>query len=198
MGNCEPVMVGIEASYPRWREAQRTQERTPFPDIGSNHEIRTQFAAGKSWQHTGKTAVFELLSFANNGTSQETHGTTCTDCRCQGSTCNSERPDGWQHRRNCGKRGFEVFESLRQMLSRESLERFSVQQSRPEHRTRHGSHVAPVHSRRQGGADDTACASSRNHLGFKTGFVKGLDDADVGESTYSPAAQGQADSCRLN
>lgn len=91
-----------------------------------------------------------------------------------------------------------MFECCREMLSRESRERFSVQQSRPEYRFGHVSHFAPAQSSRECGADDAAHACSRHHSGSDAGFLKGLDDADVGESAYSAATKGQADAFVLN
>lgn len=85
-----------------------------------------------------------------------------------------------------------MFKSLRQILSRESFERFSVQQLGPEHGASHVSHIAPTHAGCQGRPNDAADASSRNHRGFNAGFMESFDNADMGETTHSATAEGQA------
>ena len=69
---------------------------------------------------------------------------------------------------------------------------FSVQQTRPEYRPSHVSHVAPVHSGRQGSTDDAAYACSRYHCGFDADLAQGFDHADMSESAHSAATQSQA------
>ena len=85
-----------------------------------------------------------------------------------------------------------MFETFRQILSTESFERFSMQQTGPEYRPCHIRDFAPVHTSCQRSADNAAHAGAGHYRRFDTDFVQSLDNANVSEPADSAAAESQS------
>jgi len=103
-------------------------------------------------------------------------------------------------RQDCGDRGKRILEPLkrfRQIVRAELLEESSVQQTRPENRSSHVGHLSPGHSRRQSRANDATNAGSGDDGGPDPCLMQGLDYANVRESAYSTATQGEPNALGL-
>ena len=193
------VLVGIETAClgVRRMDAHAAEQGTQFPNVRSDDELGAQVAAEVGRKGAGDSTIFENAALAMHPATDDAHRTTGADGRSQRAGADGDGSFIGERGRDGRERDLEAGEIRGQMARAEALQRSAVQQLGPENGARQFGEVLPTHPGGDSGADHAARAGACDEGGPDAGFGQSFVDANMGQASSGPAAQGQSDALGL-